>query len=171
MPADDDCMIVLGRIVGVYGVKGWVKIHSHTSPLDNILGYDIWHLSSGANVWQTRRLLDGKLQGKGLIARLENVGDRDAALALRGSEIAVERDELPVLSEGEYYWIDLIGMQVETLDGVRLGVIDYLFETGANDVMVVQGERERWIPWLMGSVIRSVSLAQRQVRVDWDPEF
>ncbi|HPE59686.1 MAG TPA: ribosome maturation factor RimM [Thiolinea sp.] len=164
-------MVVLGRIAGVYGLKGWVKIHSYTSPLDNILGYPVWYLSSGTGSWQTKLLLNGKLHGKGLIAQLEHVTDRNAALALQGHEIAIERNALPVLSDGEYYWTDLVGLRVETLDGMELGVIDYLFETGANDVMVVQGDRERWIPWLMDSVIRSVSLEQQRVQVDWDPEF
>ncbi|MBU0499630.1 MAG: ribosome maturation factor RimM [Gammaproteobacteria bacterium] len=162
--------VTLGRITGLYGVKGWVKIYSETSPRQNILKYRPWllRLQDG---WQTCEMEEGRLQGKGVVAKLVGIDDRDQAVGLLQVEIAVRRDQLPRSRPGEYYWIDLEGLQVETVGGADLGHIDHLFETGANDVMVVKGERERLIPFIRDQVVREVDLASRRMRVDWDPEF
>ena len=102
--------------------------------------------------------------------------DRDSATALVGREIAVTRQQLPALDEGDYYWRDLLGLQVINLDDVTLGTVANLMETGANDVLVVEshsdGERqERLIPYIREQVIRHVDLEQGVIRVDWDPDF
>ena len=102
---------------------------------------------------------------------LEGIADRDAAEALPGVEVAVWRDGLPALAEGEFYWSDLVGLTVATTEGVDLGVVDRMMETGANDVLVVKGERERLIPFLMDDVVRQVDLEAGHMEVDWDPEF
>jgi 16S rRNA processing protein RimM len=108
--------------------------------------------------------------GDGLAAKLAGLEDRDAALRLKGLQIAVPRAALPPTQSNEYYWTDLLGMQVVTVQGVSLGTVDQMMETGANDVMVVAGERERLIPFI-GDVVKTVDLAARLITVDWDPEF
>lgn len=167
---DDARRVSLGRVVGPHGVRGWVKVESWTRPRENILGFACWHLA-GAAEERAYRVLDGRHPGKALAARLEGVDDRDAALALAGLEIRVRRDALPPAEEGEYYWWDLEGLRVETPNGVTLGVVDHLVETGANDVLVVRGERERLIPFVPGEVVIDVDLEAGRLRVDWDPEL
>jgi 16S rRNA processing protein RimM len=163
-------MIPLGRVSGVFGVLGWVKVFSHTSPRSGIGGYSPWYLGNGAR-WKAFEVLDVKCHGKGLVARLAGCGDRDQAAALVGCEIAIRREQLPEPEAGEFYWADLEGLRVTTTTGVDLGRVDHLFETGANDVLVVRGERERLIPYLWGEVVMSVDLDSRQLVVDWDPDF
>lgn len=167
---DGDERIAVGRISGVYGVKGWVKIHSDTDPRDNILQYNPWLLKR-PDGWQRVKVLDGRAQGKGVVARLEGLDDRDAAARWIGTEIAILRSQLPKAAPGEYYWNDLIGLRVLTLSGEDLGRVDHLLETGANDVLVVQGERERLIPYVPGDVVTEVDLDAGELYVDWDPEF
>ena len=121
--------------------------------------------------WNERRCAEGRVHGRGLVARLEGITDREVARTLVGAEIAVLREQLPALTEGDYYWADLIGLRVLTEDGLELGVIDYLFETGANDVLVVKGDRERLIPYVQGDVIKGIDLEQGEMRVDWDPDY
>ncbi len=163
-------MVVLGRIAGVFGVRGWVKVFSHTEPRDGILTHSSWFIGE-AGGWREHRLLDGKPHGKGIIALLEGCGDRDQAALLVEHDIAVGRDWLPRLEQDDYYWSDLEGLRVQTLHGMDLGVISHLFGTGANDVMVVQGERERLIPYLWEQVIKQVDLRAGRMLVDWDPDF
>lgn len=162
--------IVLGRISGVYGIRGWVKVYSDTEPRDQITRYTPILLGSDGR-WREARIEDGRSQGKGVVMKIEGCDDRDAAAALMGSEIAVWRDQLPPLPEGEYYWADLVGLEVRTLDGIRLGVVEDLFQTGANDVIVVKGDRERLIPYVPGDVVREVDLDGHTLTVDWDPGF
>ncbi len=161
--------VTLGRISGLYGVKGWVKVYSHTSPLTNILKYPDWYLKTG-NDWQRFQLETGKPHGKGIIAKLGGVDDRDLAAGLINRDIAVPRDQLPDLDEQGYYWTDLEGLKIHTTHGVELGILDHLFETGSNDVMVVKGERQRLIPYIE-DVVKSVDLVDGVMTVDWDPDF
>jgi len=107
-------MVVLGRIAGVFGVRGWVKVFSHTEPRDGILTYSPWTIGEEGG-WRERRLLDGKPHGKGIIALLEGCGDRDQAALLVGRDIVVRRDWLPRLEQDDYYWSDLEGVRVQTL--------------------------------------------------------
>jgi 16S rRNA processing protein RimM len=162
-------VIVLGRIVGLFGVKGWVKVYSYSRPREAILEHSIWRIRS-AGGWNEYEVAEGRMQGGGVVARLEGIVDRTAAAALIGADIAIERSQLPALKPGEYYWADLEGLTVVNLGGVELGTVSYLFETGANDVMVLQGERERLIPYI-ASVIREVDLERGVIRVDWDKDF
>jgi 16S rRNA processing protein RimM len=162
--------IVLGRISGVFGVQGWVKVFSETEPRDQIIGFNPILLGREGR-WQEARIEAGRSHGKGVIMKIEGCDDRDAAAALMGTEIAVLRHQLPPLPEGEHYWADLVGLEVRTLDGIALGVVEGLLHTGANDVLVVQGDRERLIPYVAGDVVREVDLETGVLRVDWDPEF
>lgn len=175
MSADDDLRVVLGRIRGAHGVHGWVRVESYSRPPDNILGYTQWQLGLGG-AWLSYNLLAGRRHGPGFIAHLADpqgrpLADRDDALALLDAPVAVYRRELEPLPQGEYYWVDLQGLKVVTVDGAVLGVVERLFETGANDVLVVQGERERLIPFVQGPIVHEVDLEAGIIRVDWDPEF
>lgn len=163
-------MVVVGGIAGLYGVRGWVKVISHTEPRDSILKYSPWYLGQ-EGAWQPRRLIAGRLQGKGVLAQIVGCEDRDQAAALLGQVIAVRHDQLPVLAADEYYWSDLEGLRVTTLQGVDLGIVNHLFETGANDVLVVVGERERLLPYVWHQVVKRVDLTAGLLLVDWDPDF
>ncbi|HKK04297.1 MAG TPA: ribosome maturation factor RimM [Gammaproteobacteria bacterium] len=164
-------MVTVGRIAGLYGVRGWVKVYSYTEPRENILTYSPWYLRRDGR-WQAHPLAGGRRQGKGVTAHLDGFDDRDAAAALVGVEVAVRRDQLPAPPADEYYWSDLIGLEVVALDGRRLGRVDHLLETGANDVLVVDDSgRERLIPYVRGVVVRRVDLAGGRIEVDWDPEW
>jgi 16S rRNA processing protein RimM len=160
--------VVVGRIAGVYGVRGWVKVVSETEPLEGILGYTPWLLGPDAKSWTVR---EAKQHGKGFVVCLEGCDDRDQAAALVGQEIAVRRDQLPPPSADELYWIDLEGLTVETTEGVELGVIDHLFSTGVNDVIFVRGDREHLIPFVWDDVVKDVDLEAARMLVDWDPSF
>jgi 16S rRNA processing protein RimM len=161
-------MVVLGRVAGVHGLHGWVKVLSDTEPRENILAYSPWYLGTPA---RPREVLGGRRQGKGLVARLAGCSDRDRAAGLVGMEIAVRRDQLPPATADEFYWTDLEGLRVETESGETLGLVHHLFSTGANDVLVVRGSRERLVPFLWGMVVDDVDFEQGLIRVRWDPDF
>ena len=162
--------IVLGRVLSPFGLQGWVKVHSESRPIDDIGRYRVWQLKL-KNAWVDMRVKSFKAQGKGLIAKLEGVNDCNQAEALAGAEIAVTSSQLPVLAQDDFYWRDLIGLRVFTKDGVDLGVVDHLMETGANDVLVLSGERERLVPFIMNQFVLAVDLVERRITVDWDPDF
>ncbi len=160
----------MGRIGAPYGVRGWLHVISATEPPEALLTWSPWYLGK-ADQWRPIEVVEGRWHGKGLVVQLAGVDGRDAAAALKGWEIAVPRHRLPPLPEGEYYWVDLIGLQVVTEQGEPLGEIDHLLETGANDVLVVRGERERLIPYVRDQYVREIDLAARRMVVAWDPEF
>jgi 16S rRNA processing protein RimM len=159
----------MGRILAPYGVRGWVKVGPQTERQDGLLEYRTWHLRR-SDAWHAYRLLEGRVHGNGLIARLESVEDRDQAAELRGAQIAVLRTELPPAPEGEYYWTDLIGLEVVNREGVRLGEVAEIFATGANDVLVVRGDRERLIPFVE-AVVANVDIAGARLTVDWGADY
>ena len=159
--------MVLGRIDGLFGVKGWVKVYSYTEPREAVLDYKDWLLGREGR-WQRVVLAEGKRHGKAVIARLEGIEDRDAAAELTGSDIGVDRDALPAPGDGHYYWADLEGLTVVHKDGTELGKVSGLMATGANDVLVVDGPVERLIPFVPGKVILDVVLAAGVIRVDWE---
>jgi len=168
---DGDKLVTLGRVTGAHGLQGWIKVHSDTAPRESIAGYARLLLDAGAG-WQRWKVSNGRRQGKHVVLKLEGCNDRNAAEALAGAQIAVQRGQLPELVDaGDYYWTDLQGLAVETLDGQPLGRLDHLFETGSNDVMVVQGERERLIPFIWEQVVHEVDPETGVIRVDWDPDF
>ena len=165
---DGSRVVQIGRISGVHGISGWVKIHSLTDPREAIFEYQPWLLGESREEAVIRQ---GKKHGRHLIALLENVNDRDRAESLVNRQIAVYRDRFPELPEDEYYWTDLVGLCVVLEDGTELGRIERMLATGANDVMVVQDGRERLIPFVQGQYVKSVNLDDGVVVVDWDPEF
>lgn len=162
--------VVLGKIAGLFGVKGWMKLLSWTEPRERIVQYRPWLLELGGE-WREWQVAEGRAHGKGVIARLESVTDRGQAAALVGAAIAVRREQLPATRPGEYYWADLVGLEVRLADGRLLGSVKGLLATGANDVLVVQGERERLIPFVRGPVIKDVDLDAQVICVDWDADF
>lgn len=166
-----DRLVTLGRISGLHGVQGWVKVYSDTSPRENILSYSPWYLKRQGN-WEAWTVESGRRQGKTVVAKLQGCNDRDAARELMGATIAVRRFQLDgTAAQDEILWTDLEGLSVVTTTGVDLGRVSHLFETGANDVLVVRGDRERLIPWIWQQVIREVDLEHQRLVVKWDPEF
>lgn len=164
--------VLVGRIVGLYGVQGWLKIESWTEPRTQIFKYQPWLLEKAPGEVMEIGGVSGRPQGKGLICQLPGVDDRDAAAALVGLDIHVARELLPPPAKDEYYWVDLEGLEVVTTEGVSLGRVSHLFATGANDVVVVRdGTRERLVPFVQGTYVRSVDLSGGRMVVDWDPEF
>jgi 16S rRNA processing protein RimM len=162
--------LVVGRISGVYGVKGFVRVFSDTEPREAIAGFPrLWVERAGA--WELIEVEDGRAHGHGVVLKFRETADREAAHALIGCTLAVERVWLPPPEEGAFYWADLQGLKVETMDGTELGTIQWFMQTGANDVMVVKGDRERLVPWVRGRYVMDVDLEGGLVRVDWDPDF
>lgn len=159
----------MGRIAAPFGVRGWVKIQPFTEEIDGLLDFPVWHLGRGAD-WREVKVLEADVHSKSLVARLQGCDDRDAAAALKGLEVAVPRDELPETGEDEYYWADLIGLEVVNTQGENLGKVADLLETGANDVLVVEGERERLIPFI-AQVILEVDLKAGRISVDWGADY
>ena len=169
MAADGRQRVVLGCIIGPHGTHGWVKVRSGTEPPENILRYAPWYVGR-TGCWSQVGVAEGRVQGRGVIVRLNGCRDRDEASGYRGCEIAVERSRLPDVEDGEFYWADLVGLRVATTDGIDLGEVERMMETGANDVMVVQGGVERLIPFLPGMVVQSVDLEKGIILVDWHPD-
>jgi 16S rRNA processing protein RimM len=178
-PSKDD-LLVVGKITGCYGVKGWVKIHSYTEPQDNFLRFGKWMLRRKGAV-ELIEFDDGRAQGKGLVAHIAGIDDRALAESYRGLEVAVKAGSLPELEEGDYYWSQLQGLQVwcsdrsleTSAERVLLGLVDHLIETGANDVLVVKpiegsiDDRERLIPYLPEDVVTKVDLTEAVIEVSW----
>lgn len=160
--------VALGYISAVHGIKGWVKIHSWTRPMEAILNYQPWLLGEEQ---KSVKIVDGRKQGKGLAALLPGMAGREQAVSLVGQQISVKRDQMPVTGKDEYYWSDLEGLEVHTLNGEILGRVDRLMETGANDVLVIRGEREHLVPFVQGQYVKNIDLAGGRMDVDWDPDF
>lgn len=167
MALTDGKPVILGRVTGLYGVKGWFKVRSFTEPREAILDYKDWLLFRNGDS-RAARLAEGKRHGKTIVARIEGCDDRDDAAAYVGDDIAVRREALPGTQRGEWYWADLEGLRVLHKDGRELGKVAYLLATGANDVLVVQGDREILIPFVKDDVIKDVDLAAGVINVDWE---
>jgi len=170
--------IVIGKISGVFGVHGWVKVFSHTEPRNNILQYNPWMIKQ-KNAWQSVDFIKGRKQGKTIVAQLKGIDDPDKAHALIGCEIGIDESQLKQLADDDYYWRDLQGLKVVDLQGEHLGKVSSMMATGANDVMVVgltaekaqaKSSKEILIPYI-DSVVKKVSLEDGLIEVDWDEDF
>lgn len=158
--------ILLGRVVGTYGVRGWVKIHSECRPREALFQYKRFFIAEN----RVLQLRQGRLQGQSLVAHFVGIDDMNQAEALRGTELYVEA--LKPLPQGQYYWQDLIGLTVENRQGIVLGQVKTLFETGANDVLVVENEgREILIPYAIPRYLERVDLAAGRLYVDWEADW
>jgi 16S rRNA processing protein RimM len=162
--------VVVGRIDGLYGLHGWVKVYSYTRPMDNIVGYNPWYLKL-AGSWRLIELDKGKRHGKTIIAKLRGFDDRNQANRLIGADIAISPNQLRVLSEGEFYWSQLIGLQVVNLKGEFLGIVEHIMETGANDVLVLGGRREVMVPFVQDDIIKAVRLEEGRIVADWETNW
>lgn len=196
----DDEIIILGHVSGVYGVQGWLKIYSHADPMESIVEYSPWYIRPRQNIshlkggdytgqvkdWQPVKLKGGRRHAKTVVAKLEGCNDRNAAQLYIGYEIAILSSQLKSLDHtDEFYWRDLIGLQVVNLQSVNLGKVTSFLETGANDVLVVTASkqqpditnpdtnkaREILIPWAFGQTIVSVSLKTSVIEVDWQDDW
>jgi 16S rRNA processing protein RimM len=162
--------ILIARVAGAFGVRGEVKLQSFTDPENAALRYQPWillHRGAERAVEGAR----GRVTNKGVVATLPGIDDRDAAEALRGAEVWVDRAQLPPPAPGEYYWVDLEGLKVVNLEGVQLGTVSHLLNTGSNDILSVAGDRERLVPFIEGDFVKSVDFDSRTITVDWDPDF
>jgi 16S rRNA processing protein RimM len=159
----------MGRIVAPFGVRGWIKVEPYTAEPGNLVAYRSWWVGS-CGERREQRVEQAQVHGNSVVAKLAGYEDREAAAALRGSDVAVPRTALPDTGEGEFYWADLIGLQVVNTAGEDLGQISRMIETGANDVLVVEGERERLIPFI-AEVVRQVDLAAKVIRVEWGLDY
>ena len=158
---------LLGRVTGLFGVRGFVRLYSYTEPREAILEYDKLKFRSGDS-WQPVQIAEGQRHGKAVIARFVGIADRDAAASLVGGEIGILRDDLPDPGDGQYYWSDLEGLTVIRRDETVLGTVDGILATGANDVLVVKGDSEVLVPFLPGDVVLEVDIDAGIIRVDWE---
>lgn len=164
--------LIVGKLNGASGIKGWVKVYSYTDPKENILNYSPWYLKLDGQ-WQKVSIINGREQGKTVVAQLEGCNDRNTAESYRGVEIAIEESQLPQLEDGEYYWRDLIGLTVINLAGEELGTVKKMMETGANDVLVVKtaSKEELLIPYVPEYSVMKVDLDSKQITVDWELDY
>ena len=171
--------IELGKVVGVWGVKGWIKLHSYTRHREDIGDYATWWLQSKESDDPVPyKILNCRQQGQGIAAQIEGINDRDQAQALNGQIILVDKNDLPSLPAGEFYWQQLIGLTASNLAGEDMGQVDSILETGANDVLVLnrqledaeQDTQEVLIPYV-DEVVKSVDLEQGTITVDWDLSY
>jgi 16S rRNA processing protein RimM len=168
--------VTLGRVAGVYGIRGWVKLQSYTRPAENLLDYPGCRLQTAQG--HEAKLIQGRVHGNGLVAQFSDaqgrpIEDRDVAAALIGAEVQVDRSELPEPPAGSYYWSDLLGLEVVSIDGLPLGRVVELMENGAQDVLVLKDAEglERMIPFVPGPIIQSVDLKTQRIVADWAPDY
>jgi 16S rRNA processing protein RimM len=170
MKKSTDSPLYLGRISGLFGVRGWVKVFSETSPREQILHYDPWILRQQGGE-RVCRVKQGRRQGKSVVVQLEGYADRTTAEALLGAEIYILPGQREPLDHDEYYWSDLIGCQVSNQQQELLGEVDHLLETGANDVLVVKRHnRQQLIPFTDPWIV-SIDIENQSIVVDWESDF
>ncbi len=162
-------MIVMGRVSAPFGVKGWVRVQPFTEQTDSLFCYPQWWLGE-AGGWRRRAVEEKAVHGSALVVRFAGIADRDQAASLKGQDVAVRRDQLPTLDAGEYYWADLVGLEVENTKGQSLGRVERVFESGADPVLVVTGERERLLPFV-DAVIKRVDLDAEKLLVEWELDY
>ena len=160
--------MVLGRVGAPFGVQGWLKVQSYTDPLEGIVRYGPWELHRGESLGR-RAVLDWKRAGSGVAVQLEGVASREAAQALTGAEVRVERAELPPPAPGEHYWHDLIGLEAFGLQGEPLGRVAGILELPAHPVLVLEGDRERLVP-LVAERLAGVDEEAGRLTLDWHPD-
>ena len=163
-------IVLVGEVSGLFGLKGWVKVFSYTQPRENIIEYNPWWLKTDRG-WTEIQVEQAQKHGKGIIASLHEYTDPELSSRLIGCDIGLHKSQLPALQKDEFYWNDLIGCQVVNQEGLNLGVVERLIETGSNDVLVVQGESECLVPYIKDQVIKNIDLDKKLIQVDWDPDY
>lgn len=164
-------MIVMGRVAGAQGILGWVKLKTYTEFADNLARYPVWWMGDEKSPWREVTVESLAMQSKGLVAKFPGCNDRTAAEKYKGLLVAVPRSSLPEQRDDEYYWSDLIGLEVVNLAGKNLGAVDNLMDTGANQVLCVRGEGGEILVPFIASAIKQVSLAEKLIRVDWAADW
>lgn len=162
--------VILGRVSGVFGVKGWLKVQSYTEPRDNIVGFGAWTLRMNG-VDHAFDVEEGHSHAGSVVAKLHGLDDRDRARDWVGADIVVPREQLPKIAAGELYWTDLEGLEVRTTTGTVLGTVDHLLATGGNDVLVLDSSPRLLIPFVAGDVVKEVDLTAGLIVVDWSPDY
>lgn len=164
--------LIVGKLNGAHGIKGWVKVYSYTDPKENVLNYDPWYLKLKGQ-WQKVSIIQGREQGKTVVAQLDGCDDRNTAEEYRGIEIAIDKSQLPKLSQGEYYWKELVGLSVVNTRDEALGTVKKMMETGANDVLVVttHEKSELLIPYVPDYSVVNVDLDAAVITVDWELDY
>jgi len=163
-------MLVMGRVVAPFGVRGWLRIQTLTARPENLRNYPIWWLRRGDN-WREVPLAATKLQNDKLIAQFAGITDRGAAAAWSACEIALPRELLPQIRKDEFYWADLIGLEVIDAERRKVGQVVQILQTGANDVLVVEGANGQTLIPFIANVIQRVDLAAAVIEVDWREDF
>lgn len=158
----NDDLITVGKVTGHFGVQGWLKVFSYTQPMENITAYRDWIVGE-----QLIKGIKAKKHGKTIVAYMQGVDNREKAAEFLGLEIKVSKAQLAELEDNEFYWHQLIGMQVIDTDREPLGKVVSMFETGANDVLVVEGEKELLIPFILDKTVIVVDLPSQTITVDW----
>ena len=164
-------MVVMGRIAAAHGIRGLVKIQPFTEYVDSLLDYRKWWIGHEQGPWREVKIGQCEAHDKTLVAQLPDCPDRTAAEKLKGLLIAVPRSSLPEQDEGEYYWSDLIGLAVVNEAGVPLGTVKNLLETGANEVLSVQGDSGETLIPFVASAIKRVDLKNKTIHVDWALDY
>ena len=168
---DVNDLVIMGRIVAPYGVFGWLKVLPDTEQIDGLLDYKTWWIGKD-NDWRELKVEEAKIHNDVIVVKLQGISERDGAFACKGKQVAVPRAALPKPGKNEYYWSDLIGLQVRNLQAVDFGKISDVFATGANDVIVAKNDdgRERLIPFIDAAIIE-VDMVAKTMLVDWDADF
>ena len=168
---EDDKKIYLGKITGVHGIKGWLKIQSYSSPPENILNYPSWIINNKGEE-DFYSIEQGRKQNNKIVVKLEKIDDRNTAESLINSKIQILRSDLPKLSNENYYWSDLVGLSVLNSEETVIGKIESLIETGANDVMVIITLKDEriLIPFVMHEIIKEVNVELNYIKIDWPIE-
>ena len=159
--------VVMGKVVGSHGIKGWLKIQPFTEELKTLGKFSSWFVSQNENEWKEFKVESSSIQGRTVLAKIENINNRNDADVLRGFLIGISKIDLPILAKGKYYWSDLIGLEVINQTGFNFGTIESIMETGSNDVLVIKNEKETLIPYL-DNVIIKIDLEKKNIMVDWD---
>ena len=168
-PQENNKKLLVGKINGFFGLQGWVKVFSYTNPRTNILNYSPWSIKVDGN-FQSIDIPSGREQSKTIVAHIKGIDNREDSQKFIGQDIYINKEQLPELTQGEYYWHELIGFDVINKDEEQLGTVDYFVETGANDVLVVKGKKEYWIPYIEPFLV-SIDSKNNKILVDWDKDF
>lgn len=167
---DTDEYVIVGCLGSSHGIKGWSKIQSFTDPAENIIQYKTLYFLVD-DEWQELAIEQRKCHGKHVLLKLKESDTPEQARTYTGIKIAIKKDQLLPLQQGTYYWADLEGCSVYTINGQSLGIVDHLLGTGANDILVIKGDRERLVPFVQDKFVTEVDIANKKIVVDWDPEF
>ena len=167
MPPTD--LVPMAKVGSPFGIRGWVHVFADTEYPDSLFDYDeLWLGRDGA--WRLYTLEEAQLHGKGMVAKFSGCEDRDQAMMLRNMDIAIPRSDLPKPDEDEFYWADLIGLEVRNTQGETLGTVHSLMESGAHDILVVNGDRQRLIPFVR-NIVLNVDNDAKVIEVEWGSDY